>query len=67
MCLTGIEAKRKLYAQKKTVKQWAEEHGYSPRDVSDVIRGVNRAKYGRGYEIAVKLGMQDNDGSVKLN
>lgn len=53
--------------RKKTVKQWAEEHDYNPRDVSDVIRGVNRAKYGRGYEIAVKLGMQDNDGSVTVN
>lgn len=64
MCLTGIEVKRKLWSEGKTLKGWAEENNFSYRDVSDVVRGINKGSYGRGYEIAVKLGMKGSDRSV---
>jgi gp16 family phage-associated protein len=56
--MTGQEVKRKLWSQGSNLKEWALANGYSPRLVSDVVRGVNRANYGKGYEIAVKLGIK---------
>ena len=41
-----------------TLKEWGEQNGgYTMRQVSDVIRGVNQANYGKGREIAEKLGL----------
>lgn len=59
--MNGQQAKRKLWRQGSTIKAWAEKNGYSPRLVSDVIRGVNRGTYGKGHEIAVKLGMAKDE------
>lgn len=50
--------KQRLYAQGKTIKQWAEENGYSPTQVYRVMRGENKALYGEGHNIAVKLGLK---------
>lgn len=58
MGLSGIEVKRALWAQGTTLKKWAAENGYSYDLVSRVVRGTHRATYGKGYEIAVKLGMK---------
>lgn len=59
--MNGQQVKRKLWREGSTLKKWAQENGYSPRLVSDVVRGVNRGTYGKGHEIAVKLGMAKRD------
>lgn len=51
------EVKDRLRAQGLTLKAFAEQHGYLYRDVSDVVRGVRRGYFGKGREIAKKLGM----------
>lgn len=55
--MTGKQVKRKLWNEGSTLKEWAAQNGYSARLVSDVVRGVNRGTYGKGHEIAVRLGM----------
>lgn len=59
--MTGEQVKRKLRSQGKTIKQWAEENGFSYILVSRVIRGVQKGNYGTGHQIAVKLGMKGSD------
>ena len=51
------DVKHRLRQQKLTIKKWAEQNGYTPRQVSDVVRGINKAQYGTGREIAEKLGL----------
>ncbi|MFP1724054.1 MULTISPECIES: DNA-binding protein [Lonsdalea] len=41
-----------------TFNRWAEENGYRPSDVYRVLNGLTKAKYGKGHEIAVKLGLK---------
>lgn len=50
--------KERLYAQGKTLKQWATDNGYKPTQVYRVMRGENKALYGEGHTIAVKLGLK---------
>ena len=59
--MNGQQAKRKIWKEGSTLKAWAVQNGYSPRLVSDVVRGVNRGNYGKGYEITVKLGMRKSE------
>lgn len=64
MAKSGIDVKRDLWRQGKTLKQWALENGYAYDLVSRVVRGTHRATYGKGYEVAVKLGMRTSDQEV---
>jgi gp16 family phage-associated protein len=59
--MNGQQVKQRLWRQGSTLKEWAEKNGYSARLVSDVVRGVNRGTYGKGHEIAVKLGMRKGE------
>ena len=59
MAVTIYEIKRNFSKQGKTIASWARENGFTPRDVYLVIGGQNKARYGRGHEIAVKLGLKD--------
>lgn len=56
--MNGLEVKRRLHAQGKSLRQWADEHGYPYHLVSNVVRGINKGTFGKGYEVAIKLGMQ---------
>lgn len=56
--MTGEQVKRKLRSEGKTIRQWADEQGFSYILVSRVIRGVQRGNFGKGHEIAVALGMK---------
>lgn len=56
--MNGLEAKRRLYAKGGNLRKFAEKHGYQYALVSNVVRGINKGTVGKGYEIAVKLGMQ---------
>ncbi|STZ08578.1 phage-associated protein, BcepMu gp16 family [Moraxella caprae] len=49
--------KQRLYAQGITVKQWAVNHGFSAHEVYKVLSGERKGLYGRGFEIAQKLGI----------
>jgi gp16 family phage-associated protein len=44
-----------LRLQKTTLKQWCEQQGYGYRNASNVLRGLSRAHFGMGKEIADKL------------
>lgn len=57
--MSGDEAKTKLREEQgMTLKQWAAKKNYPYQAVSAVVRGVNRATFGRGHRIAVELGMK---------
>lgn len=45
--------------QNTTVKAWAQKNGYSYHNVAAVMCGRNKAAFGKGREIAVKLGLKD--------
>ena len=49
------DIKHRLHQQNLTVKQWAANHGYQYHTVSNVLRGVNKATFGAGREVAEKL------------
>lgn len=49
------DIKHKLRQRKTTLKQWAADHGYQYYTVSNVMRGVNKATFGAGREVAEKL------------
>lgn len=58
VALTPEQVKANFEREGKTLAQWARENGYKPRDVYLVTGGLNKAKYGKGHEIAVKLGLK---------
>lgn len=41
-----------------TFTHWAKENGYRVNDVYRVLNGQVKANYGKGHEIAVKLGLK---------
>jgi gp16 family phage-associated protein len=41
-----------------TISQWARDHGYTPRQVSLVLNGQIKGRYGKSHEIAKKLGLK---------
>lgn len=58
----GQRVKHDLHMSGSTLKRWAQENGFPYRTVSDVVRGVNKATYGAGYEVAVALGLKRKNG-----
>lgn len=59
MTMSGMDVKRKLWSEGSSLKKWAAEHGYNYEAVSRIVSGRHRGNYGKGYEIAVALGMKD--------
>lgn len=49
------DIKHMLRQQNTNLKQWAKAHGYPYHTVSNVMRGVNKATFGAGREVAEKL------------
>ena len=56
--MTPEQVKAKLQREGKTIQNWAKENGFRPNHVSLVLNGSCKAKYGKGHEIAVKLGLK---------
>lgn len=55
----SIEKLKENFAKEgKTLAQWARENGYSPRDVYLIVGGQRKGNYGKGFEIARKLGLK---------
>ena len=56
--MTPEQVKAKFKNKGKTIKEWAESHGYTAHEVYLVLNGQNKARWGKGHEIAVKLGLK---------
>ncbi|MGG5965250.1 DNA-binding protein [Salmonella enterica] len=59
--MTAEQVKSLLRQQGKTITEWANEHGYTRNDVYRVLNGQIKANYGKGHEIAVKLGLKSGN------
>ncbi len=58
----SAEVKQRLRDQGfPTLAAFAAEHGYKYRDVSEVVRGIRVGLYGKGREIAKRLGIPVED------
>lgn len=56
--MPAVDRNAVLHALRKrdsTLKSWAAANGYGYRNASNVLRGINRASFGAGKEIAEKL------------
>jgi gp16 family phage-associated protein len=56
--LSGEEAKRRVHEKGETLREFAKRLGLNYRTVSEVVRGVNKARNGEGHRAAVALGMK---------
>ena len=61
---TVEQVKEELKRKHGSVKAWSIKNGSDPVDVSRVMRGVNKARFGRGREIALKLGLVEPEEQV---
>ncbi|EOX6774863.1 DNA-binding protein [Salmonella enterica subsp. enterica serovar Manhattan] len=59
--MTAEQVKNLLRQQGKTITEWANENGYTRNDVYRVLNGQVKARYGKGHEIAVKLGLKSSN------
>lgn len=59
MAITPEQLKAKYRREGKTFKDFATTHNYPYEQVIRVVNGMNKARRGRGHEIAVKLGLKD--------
>ena len=55
------DVKHQLRQQGLTLKEWGAQYGYTLRQVSDVVRGVNKCNFGTGREIAERLGLSNQE------
>lgn len=55
---TPDQVKADFLAGGITISQWAREHNYTPREVSLVLNGQIKGRYGKGHDIAVALGIK---------
>lgn len=44
-----------LHVRGTNLKKWCKDEGYGYRNASNVLRGISRAHFGQGKEIADKL------------
>lgn len=58
MSLTPEQLKARFQREGKTFADWAKAHGYTRQEVYRVLNGQAKAKYGKGHEIAIKLGLK---------
>lgn len=55
---TPEQVKADFLAKGITISQWARDNNYTPRDVSLVLNGQIKGRYGKGHDIAVALGIK---------
>lgn len=58
MALTPTQVKEKFKNDGITFSGWARTNGYRPQEVIRVLNGFSKASYGKGHEIAKKLGLK---------
>ena len=57
---TPDQVKAEFISAGITVSRWARDRGYKPREVSLVLNGQVKGRYGKGHEIAVALGLKSD-------
>lgn len=55
------QIKHRLRQRGLTLKDFAAQNDFTYRTVSDVLRGVNKASFGQGREVAIALGLIQED------
>lgn len=55
---TADQVKEELRNAGQTITGWAKTHGYEPRFVIRLLNGYQKGYYGKGHEVAVKLGLK---------
>lgn len=58
---TPNEIKHQLRMQGKTLRSWAEEHGFNYRTVTDTLAGLRKGHFGEGREVRLALGLPVED------
>jgi gp16 family phage-associated protein len=56
---TPEQVKAQFRREGKTFKDFATENKYPYGEVVRVVNGINKARRGRGHEIAVRLGLKE--------
>jgi gp16 family phage-associated protein len=59
MPITPEKLKAKFRSEGKTFKDFATANSYPYCEVIRVVNGINKARRGRGHEIAVALGLKE--------
>lgn len=55
---TPDQIKAEFLAAGITISSWARDRGYTPREVSLVLNGQVKGRYGKSHDIAVQLGLK---------
>lgn len=58
---TPDQVKADFLAKGITISKWARERNYTPREVSLVLNGQVKGRYGKGHDIAIALGIKATD------
>lgn len=53
------KARAKFHRSGESVVSWAQQYGYTPALVYDILNGKRRCLRGQSHEIAVRLGIKD--------
>jgi gp16 family phage-associated protein len=56
--LTPEQLKAKFVREGRTFSEWARQNGFPPVEVYKVVNGLSKGRWGRGHDIAVKLGLK---------
>lgn len=64
---TGQQVKADFVACGDTIHAWAIRNGFDPSETYRVINGYNKATKGKGFEIAVALGMKSKHSTTYPN
>lgn len=56
--MTPEQVKAKFLREGITFSEWSKQNGFSRHAVYLVLNGQCKAKYGKGHEIAIKLGIK---------
>jgi gp16 family phage-associated protein len=56
--MTPEQVKEALAKRGETITEWAKKNGYTRAEVYRVLNGQSKARYGKGHEIAKKLGLK---------
>lgn len=59
--LTPDQVKENFRNQGKSFMKFAHENGYRPQQVYQVLNGQAKGRFGKAHEIAVKLGMKNEE------
>ncbi|ARU87100.1 DNA-binding protein [Pseudomonas sp. M30-35] len=61
---TAEQVKESFLRSGTTVIQWADQHGFPPNAVYQVLNGFSKGRYGQAHDIAVALGMKHSELAV---